>query len=161
MENKAFLSLLVCAKIKKILSKKVKKFVKMWWFFPGCKFLFDLLIFRLKYQRISLASGVKNNSWSQDCKRHSRTKKRRDSNSLRAVPRVRWVTHYWLQMKSCLVCTCYTCVESRQSSAESRIRLNGQKLCKATSDHLCYMCHIFLKNEVWYNRLLCDSMRCK
>lgn len=90
MENTAFLrSLLVCATIKIILRKKVKKFVKLWRFFFDYKLSFDLLIFSREYERISLASGVKNNSWSQDYKRHSRTKKRRDSNSLRAVPRVR------------------------------------------------------------------------
>lgn len=91
--------------------EKGKKFAKMRRSLLDCKLLFDLLIFSLKYYRFSLASGVTRNSRSQDYKRYSRTKKRRDSNSLRAVPGVRWVTHYFLQIIfaswSPLVCPCY------------------------------------------------------
>ena len=42
--------------------KGKNQIVKMLWFFSDCKLLFDLLIFSLEYERISLASAVKNNS---------------------------------------------------------------------------------------------------
>ena len=91
--------------------EKGNKFAKIRWSLLDCKPLFDLLIFSLKYERFFLASGVTRNSRSQDYKRYSRTKKRRDSNSLRAVPGVRWVTHYFLQIIfaswSPLLCPCY------------------------------------------------------
>ena len=33
--------------------------------------------------------------------------------------------------------------------------------CRATLDHLFYMCQNLLKNEAEYNRHYCDSIRCK
>ena len=33
--------------------------------------------------------------------------------------------------------------------------------CRATSDHLFYMCQNLFKNEAEHNKDLCDSMRCK
>ena len=105
--------------------EKGNKFAKMRWSLLDCKPLFDLLIFSLKYERFSLASGVTRNSRSQDYKRYSRTKKRRDSNSLRAVPGIRWVTHYFLQIIfaswSPLVCPCYKVNHYKRKTIDSKI----------------------------------------